>query len=141
MKDIIDLIARICLSAIFFFEAFTSLKFIGRTKDTMTHYGFTWNQDFLVYSTIIALSIGSIFLLIGYRTTFAVFLLLLYWIPVTFTVYSFWNDASNVRNIHSIIFMKNIAIIGGLLLVLIHDSGKYSIKRLFGMTKLPKEKW
>lgn len=130
-----------CLSAIFIFESFTSIKFISRTKETMTQYGFTWNQEFLLYATLIALTVGSIFLLIGYRTTFAVFLLLLYWIPVTFTVYSFWNDPANVRNIHSIIFMKNIAIIGGLLLVLIHDTGRYSIRRLVGMTKLPKEKW
>ncbi|NOT38658.1 MAG: DoxX family protein [Saprospiraceae bacterium] len=141
MKDIIDLIARMCLSGIFLFEAFTSIKFMGRTKETMQQYGFTWNQDLLLYSTIFALTVGGIFLLIGYRTTFAVFLLLIYWVPVTFTVYSFWNDPSNVRNIHSIIFMKNIAIIGGLLLVWIHDPGKYSIKRLVGMTKLPKEKW
>ncbi len=141
MKDIIDLIARLCISAIFVFESFTSIKFISRTKATMTEYGFTWNQDFLLYSTIFFLTMGSIFLLIGYRVKFAVVLLLMYWIPVTFTVYSFWNDPANVRNIHSIIFMKNIAIIGGLLMIFIHETGKYGIKRFFGMTKLPKEKW
>ncbi len=141
MNDIIDLIARMCLSAIFIFEAFTSLKFISRTKDTMSQYGFTWNQDLLLYGTIFALTIGGIFLLIGYRTTFAVFLLLLYWVPVTFVVYSFWDDPANVRNIHSIIFMKNIAIIGGLLHVWIYGSGRYSVRRLIGLTKFPKEKW
>ncbi|MFN8280667.1 MAG: DoxX family protein [Saprospiraceae bacterium] len=141
MKDFVDLFARMCMSAIFMFEAFTSIKFISRTKDTMTQYGFTWNQDFLLYSTIVALTIGSIFLLIGYRTTFAVFLLLMYWVPVTCVVYSFWDDAANVRNIHSIIFMKNIAITGGLLHVWIYGTGKFSVRRIIGSARLPKEKW
>ena len=78
MKDLLDLLARAFISAIFLFEAFTSAKFFERTKLTMTEYGITWNQEFLLISTIIALSIGGIFLLIGYRPGFAVWLLLLY---------------------------------------------------------------
>jgi len=139
MKDIFDLISRIFLSAIFLFEAFTSLKFFERTKDTMTEYGLLWNQDFLLICTIIALTVGGLFLLIGYRPAFAVTLLLMYWVPVTFIVYSFWDDPPAKQNLHSIFFMKNIAIIGGLMHVLIYGTGRYSFRRLFGMTKLPKE--
>ena len=141
MRDLFDLLARMFLSTIFLFEAFTSLKFFDRTKSTMTEYGLTWKQYFLLIATITCLFIGGAFLLIGYRPVFAVTLLLIYWIPVTFIVFSFWNDPPEVQNIHSIFFMKNIAITGGLIHVLVHGTGKYSIRRFFGMTVLPKEKW
>jgi len=138
MKDLLDLLARAFISAIFLFEAFTSAKFFERTKLTMTEYGITWNQEFLLISTIIALSIGGIFLLIGYRPGFAVWLLLLYWIPVTFIVYSFWNKVPEKQTLYSILFMKNIAITGGLIHVYLYGTGRYSFRRLVGMTRIPK---
>lgn len=68
----------------------------------MTEYGLLWNQDFLLICTIIALTVGGLFLLIGYRPAFAVTLLLMYWVPVTFIVYSFWDDPPAKQNLHSI---------------------------------------
>ncbi len=136
-----DLIARAFLATIFLFEAFTSLKFFDRTRETMIDYGITWQPDFLLIGTCILLTIGGIFLLIGYRPAFAVILLLIYWVPVTFIVYSFWNDPPERQNVQSIFFMKNIAITGGLIHVLVHGTGRLSVKRLIGYTKVPKEKW
>ncbi|MBK7232824.1 MAG: DoxX family protein [Saprospiraceae bacterium] len=138
MKDLLDLLARAFISAIFLFEAFTSAKFFERTKLTMTEYGITWNQEFLLICTIIALSIGGIFLLIGYRPGFAVLLLLIYWIPVTFIVYSFWNKIPEKQTLYSILFMKNIAITGGLIHIYLYGTGRYSFRRLVGMTRIPK---
>lgn len=141
MRDVFDLIARAMIAAISLFEAFTTVKFMERTKETMIEYGLNWNPDFLIYLTSFGLAVGGVFLLIGYRPGFAVSLLLIYWIPVTLIVFSFWNDPPNVRNIQAIHFMKNIAFIGGMIHVLVYGTGKYSLRRLFGITKLPKEKW
>ncbi|HEX5626155.1 MAG TPA: DoxX family protein [Saprospiraceae bacterium] len=141
MKDVFDLVARAMIATISLFEAFTSVRFIHRTKDTMLEYGLTWNPDLLIYLTAIALAVGGLFLLIGYRPGFAVTLLLLYWVPVTFIVYSFWNDAPQIRNVQAIHFMKNIAFIGGMIHVLVYGTGKYSVRRFFGVTQLPREKW
>lgn len=138
MKDIFDLIARFCLSAIFIFEAYDSMAFFRKTKETMSAYGITWNQDLLLSITIGLLVFGAILLLIGYYANFGAILLLIYLIPVTFIVYSFWNDPEEVRRIQSIMFMKNIAIIGGLILLLIHGAGKYSVKRFLHVLRLPK---
>ena len=141
MKDIFDLISRLFLSAIFLFESYSSVKHISRSKATMLHYGFHWNPELLLYTASFLRLIGGIFLLIGYRPRFAVTLLLIYWIPVTFMVYQFWDAPEGTKNIQTVNFLKNIAIIGGLIHILIHGVGKYSIRRFFGMMKLPKEKW
>jgi uncharacterized membrane protein YphA (DoxX/SURF4 family) len=52
-------------------------------------------------------------------------------------VYSFWNDPVEIRRLNAIAFMRNIAIAGGLLIVASHGAGKYSIKRLMQVSKIP----
>jgi len=137
MKDVIDLIGRILISIIFLYEAYDSMFYFQETKEVMTSYGVTWNQDFLIISSIICLVLGGLLLLLGYRPGFGSFLILLYWIPVTFVAHSFWNDPPENQRIEAILFMKNLAIIGGLMLVYVNGSGRYSVKRLFATTKIP----
>ncbi len=150
MKDIVDLIARVFLAFIFFYEAYDSIFYFKQTKTTMTNFGLTWNQDMLLFGAIFVLVLGGILLLLGYRSGFGVVLLLMYWIPVTFIVHSFWNDPFDCivnipcqeieepyRRIQGVLFMKNLAIIGGLLMVWVNGSGRYSIKRLFATTRVP----
>jgi putative oxidoreductase len=136
MKDIIDLLARVLISFVFLYEAYDSLFHFKATQELMTAYGLTWKQDLLLLGAIFALILGSILVLIGYRSGFGSLLLLLYWIPVTFIVHSFWNDPQEIRHEQSMLFMKNLAIVGGLLMVYVNGSGRYSIKRLFATTRV-----
>ncbi len=136
MKDIVDFVARLCLATIFLYEAYDSVAFGKLTKEKMTEYGITWQQDTLFLLAVCVLIVGAIFLVIGYRAKFAAILLLLYWVPLTFIVHSFWNDDDSIRRIQSIFFMRNIAIVGGLLMVYVHGSGKYSIKRLLDSRRI-----
>lgn len=67
---------------------------------------------------------------------FGAILLILYYLPVTLIVHSFWNDPVKVQRIQAIMFMKNIAIMGGLLMIIVNGSGRYSIKRLLATLKV-----
>ncbi|HJW29727.1 MAG TPA: DoxX family protein, partial [Saprospiraceae bacterium] len=110
MNQVFDLIGRILISAIFFFEGIDSILYADKTKATMAEYHITWKPDLLLYASIIALMVGATMVLIGYRIRFGVWLLLLYWLPVTFIVYSFWNDPVPEQRLHAIFFMRNIAV-------------------------------
>lgn len=136
MKDVIDLLGRILLSIIFLYEAYDSIAFFKANKATMTDYGITWNQDFLLYASIFLLLLGGTLLLMGYRSSFGAWCLLIYWIPVTFVVYSFWNDPEEIRRVNSLMFMKNLAVAGGLMMMIVNGAGKYSVKRIFATTKV-----
>lgn len=136
MKDVIDLIGRIFLSFIFLYEAYDTIAFTKETKALMTEYGIHWNQGLLVWGGAFVLILGGILILIGYRSSFGAILLLLYWVPVTLIVHDFWNTTGDVRRIEAIWFMKNLAITGGLLMVLVNGSGRYSIKRLFATSRV-----
>ena len=136
MRDITDLIGRIFLSAIFIFEAIDSTWYFEKTRQTMTQYGLHWNQDMLLYGAIFLLTMGGLMVLLGYRSTLGAILLLLYWVPVTFMVHDFWNSPREEMRLQSILFMKDVAIIGGLLMLVGKGSGRYSMKRLLATTRV-----
>lgn len=136
MRDAIDLIGRIFLATIFIFEAVDSILYIEKTKQVMAMHGMTWNQDFLLYCAIFLLLTGGLMVLTGYRSTLGVILLLIYWVPVTFIVHDFWNCPKETLREQSILFMKNIAIIGGLLMLAGKGSGRFSIRKLLATTRV-----
>jgi putative oxidoreductase len=131
MKDIFDLLGRIFISFIFFFEVSDTLFFYKDTKNKMNEYGILWQQDLLLNGSIFLLILGSLLVLLGYRPSFGAILLLLYWIPVTFIMYPFWDAVLELKREMSVQFIKNMAISGGLFLVLVNGAGRWSMRRLF----------
>lgn len=137
MKDIADLLARIFISFIFLYEVYDMIGFYNNNKLTMTTYGITWQQDVLLIGVLLFLIVGSLLVLFGYYANIGAFLLLFYWLPFTMIVFSFWNDPEEIRRINSLQFMHNMAICGGLLLLIANGSGKYSVRRLIHVLRLP----
>jgi putative oxidoreductase len=137
MKDIADLLGRIFIGLIFVYEALDMVLFYDNNKKTMLEYGITWKQDFLLGSMIVFLALGAILVLIGYYSKLGAVLLLSYLLPFTVIVYSFWNDPQSIQRLNALYFMKNLAICGGLLLLAANGSGKYSVKRLIHVMRLP----
>ncbi len=138
MKDIADLLGRICLSIIFFFEAIDSILFYDSTVVTMQSYGVTFWPKLWLSIAIAGLALGSVLIMIGYFSRVGATLCLLYWLPFTFIVYSFWNDPPDAEQLTFLRFTTNMAVAGGLLLLLANGSGKYSVKRLIHRLRLPK---
>ena len=88
MRDITDLIGRIFLSAIFLFEAFDTMLYFDKTRQTMEQYGLNSNQDMWLYGAVFLLLIGGLMVLVGYRTTLGATMLLMYWVPITSVSYT-----------------------------------------------------
>ena len=137
IKNIFDLVARIVIAGHFIYEAIDSIIFFQETKAQMTSYYINWNQDLLLIGAIILLILGGTLILLGYRMGLGGMLILAYWIPVTFIVYSFWNDAPADVRINALIFSKNMAITGAVLMIMIKGSGRYSLKRIMRVTRIP----
>lgn len=138
MKDVTDLIARILLSAMFLYEAADSMMFFQETKVKMSAFNILWQQDILLVLSIVLLIIGGVLILLGYRMGLGGFLVLTYWVPVTFIAHSFWNYPAPELRVEALMFAKNLAITGGVLLLMINASGRYSVKRLMPVTRIPK---
>lgn len=138
MKDIADLVARIFIAIIFLYEAFDTIAFYENTVNTMSDYGITQYQDWLLIPAIGCLIIGGLLVMIGYYANIGAILLLIYWLPFTLLVYDFWNEPVDTQRITALAFMRNMAVAAGLLLLVANGSGKYSVKRLIHVMRLPK---
>jgi len=137
MKDILDLIARILISFFFFFEAADNMIFYQLNLDKMTTYGLSWNTDVFLVGATFFLVLSGIMLLIGYRVGLAGLILLCYWLPLTILVHDWWNlEPGEGRRIQSALFVKNLAIMGGLLLLMANGSGRFSVRRLLDRRKI-----
>ncbi len=137
MKSFLLLLSRIFLASVFIYEAYDSIVRFEETKQTMAAYGITWQPNTLLALTIVGLIVGSIFLIIGYRVSLASTILIAYLLPVTLIVYSFWNDPMPQRQIHLLYFVKNIAIVGGLISIGVHGPGRWSIRRVLDVQRAP----
>jgi putative oxidoreductase len=138
MKHFTDLLGRVLLSFIFLYEAYDSVKYIKITKAVMATYGLTWRQDLLLYGAVTFLVLGGLMVLLGYRARLGAFLLLLYWLPVTFIVHGFWKHpaGADVYRWEAIMFMKNIAIAGGLFMIMANGTGAWALRRLFATARV-----
>ena len=138
MKDIADLLARIFIATIFIYEVYDTIAYYKQTKVTMSAYGIGSHQDVLLVGILIFLILGSFLVLVGYYSNIGAIFLLMYWLPFTCIVFSFWNDPDDIKRFSSLQFMRNMAICGGLLLLIANGAGKYSVKRMLHVLKLPK---
>lgn len=138
MKNSADLIGRILIGLFFFYEAFDTMVFFDDTRDTLTNYGIHFAQDFLIVSSIIILLIGAIMVIIGYYASIGALLLFVYWLIFTVVVYSFWNDPEETKSLHLISFMRNLALCGGLLILVANGAREFSVKRILHVMRLPK---
>ena len=79
------------------------------------------------FSGLIALA-GGLSILFGYRARIGAWLLVLFLVPVTLTMHRFWGVADPMMaQIQQAMFMKNLSMLGGALLVAYFGAGPFSL--------------
>ena len=119
MTNIFDLLARILISALFLINGIFKITNYDGTLDWMEGYGM---PGVLLIPAIILEILGPILIIIGYQTKITAALLSLFCLA---TAVIFHNDFSNKMQLTS--FLKNIAIAGGFLFLVINGSKKFSL--------------
>jgi putative oxidoreductase len=78
-------------------------------------------------SGILALA-GGLSILLGYRAKLGAWLIALFLVPVTLMMHKFWAVADPMmQQIQMVLFMKNVAILGGALLITQFGAGPLSL--------------
>jgi putative oxidoreductase len=120
------LVGRILLSAIFITSGFAKLSDPAGAVGYMNGVGIP-NADILVYVAGSAELLGGLSLLVGFLARLGAFGLVLTLIPIQYYFHSFWNMEGAEAKTQMVQFMKNLAIMGGLLTVFAHGPGRYSL--------------
>jgi putative oxidoreductase len=110
----VSLMGRILLSVIFVVSGLGKIADWSHTAAYMTSQGMPAVPVFLTLAILIEL-VGGLALMFGWHTRIAALVLFLYLVPVTLTFHSFWALAGPERQLQMTNFLKNLAIMGGLL--------------------------
>lgn len=137
-KKIVDLAGRLILGLFFFFEGIDSIVYFPETRETLANYGITWAPGLLIVLSIILLIIGSVMVIIGYYASVGAMLLFIYWFVFTLVVFSFWNALPDDKNLTITYFSRNMAVCGGLLILVANGATGWSVKRILHVLRLPK---
>jgi putative oxidoreductase len=124
--SIVPLFARILLSVVFI------LGGIGKIFAFSLEEGFLAAKHFPLPAVALGIAliielVGGLAILAGMRTKFTAWIVFLYMIPTTFLFHNFWAMQGADRLDAMIHFEKNLAIMGGLLLLAAFGAGAYSV--------------
>ena len=123
MANILDLLGRILISALFLLSGVFKISNYDGSVDWMESFGI---PEMLIIPAIILEVIGPILIIIGYKVRIAAGFLSLFCI---LTAIIFHNDFSDQMQFTS--FLKNIALAGGFLFIVINGTKDLSIEKKF----------
>ena len=121
MTNLIDLIGRILISALFLISAYEKIFSIDGSMSWMEGFGI---PGFLLYPAIALEIILPLFIIIGYRARIAAGLLALFCLSTAFIFHLNFADP-----MQKISFLKNIGLAGGFLFILANGTKDWSIDK------------
>lgn len=134
-------IGRICISLIFIIigcasiyswqtteidlvNAFSAWQGYATSEEVSAMFGtFISAASLLMLAAILLQLAGGVLLFLGFQVRLGAFLLLIYLIPTTILYHHFWFLTGHAQSLELILFLKNIAIAGGLIVVLAQGKG------------------
>jgi putative oxidoreductase len=73
--------------------------------------------------------VGSLALIVGWKTRWAALALALFTVATALLFHNYWAMPANQQMMQQIIFMKNLAVAGGLLMLAVAGPGAWSVDR------------
>lgn len=123
MSDIGQALARAMLAAIFIISGYSKLMAVAGIAGMLQKAGFP--EPRLSGYAVGALElVGGIMVLVGFKTRWAAAALFLFTAGTIFIAHKFWIDPGQQTQA-----LKNLAMMGGLLLLVAHGGGRMSLDR------------
>ena len=123
MGNVLDLLGRILISALFLINGVFKISNYDGSVDWMESFGV---PGILIIPAIMLEIIGPIMIIVGYKAKIAAGFLSLFCI---LTAVIFHNDFSDQIQFTS--FLKNIALAGGFLFIVVNGTKEFSIDKKF----------
>jgi putative oxidoreductase len=120
-NDYLALFGRILIAAIFLLSGFNKIIAPGQTQAYMAQAGMPMTGLFLVGAIVLEVG-GGLSILLGAYTFWGSLVLFIYMIPITLIFHTHFADPNQMTH-----FMKNLAIIGGLLYIMEAGPGRVSV--------------
>jgi putative oxidoreductase len=121
----LPLVSRILIAVLFLVAGITKAMGYAGTVGYMAKVGFPAPQLMTVIAIVIEIG-GAVLLIVGWKTRWVAWALVVFVLVATFAAHRFWEfDAAQMMNQRTQ-FLKNFAIIGGLLMLAAFGAGRAS---------------
>lgn len=127
-QDVVALVGRILLAALFVPAGFGKLMGFAGTVGYIASVGLPVPQVAAVVAILVELGLG-LALLVGFKTRWAAVGIALFTLVATISFHNYWAMAADKAFVNQLMFFKNIAVIGGLLVVAAFGPGRLSIDK------------
>jgi len=125
---VVTLVARIALAALFLVSALRSVAAFAGTAGYFGRLGVPL-PEVMTWVVITVEILGAAMLIVGWRARLAAWGLAAFVVVATLLAHRFWAvDAAQYANQLNH-FLKNLAVIGGLLLLAVHGPGRLALDR------------
>ena len=122
------LLGRVLLSVIFILSGLGKLPHFHDVAGMMAGKGIPLASVALVITLLIEIG-GGLMLLTGYKARYAALVIAVWMVPVTLVFHNFWAVPAAQQQDQMINFLKNLAIIGGLLVTASASSAAVTSKK------------
>jgi putative oxidoreductase len=125
-QSLTALFGRLFLAAIFLASGFMKIGDWSGTSAGMEQKGMVAVPFFLAMAILFEI-VGGLSVLLGFFTRWGAAALVIFLIPTTLIFHNFWIEQGMAQMNQMQHFMKNLTIMGGLLMVAAFGPGRYSI--------------
>lgn len=117
---------RLLISIIFIIAGIAKIVNYSEAELSLEYKGISPAALYIFIALVMEL-VGGTLLLLGWFTRVSCWILLIFLVPTTLIFHSFWLYDGAESSLQLSMFLKNLAIFGGLLLVLSFGPGEWSI--------------
>jgi putative oxidoreductase len=125
-NDITTLAGRILIAVIFLISGFFKVGGYAQIVGYAAAMHLPAPGVAIAVAAAVELACG-LAILAGFKTRFAAWLLFLYLIPVSIVFHNFWAVQGQEQQTQMVNFLKNVAIMGAMLVLSVNGAGAYSV--------------
>lgn len=125
-QSTVNLVARLLFVALFLPAGISKLTGFGGTVGYFNSLGIP-AASLAVAATIAIEILGSLAILIGFKTRTAAAILAIFTVAASIAGHAYWAVPAEQVFVQKLLFFKNMAVVGGLLLLAIQGAGKLSL--------------
>ena len=128
LADWAEVLGRVALGLLFLWSAYTKFAYADANVGYMKAYGMPM-AGLLIWPAALLELIAGAMLALGWKARWAALALALFTLVSMFIFHAYWSVPADQVLDQQTHFMKNVAIIGGLLFVFAHGSARFSVER------------
>ncbi len=127
-RDVAALVGRILFAIMFIPAGFSKIGRFEGTAGYIASKGLPLPEVGAAIAIVVEI-VAGIMLLVGWKTRWAALALAVFTLAATIFFHNFWGVPADQQMMQRLLFNKNIAVIGGLLLAYAFGPGRFSVDK------------